>query len=164
MTRRLTLVLALAIMGMTSSIPGVGSPGAGDDSRIGDGPVIATHVSQEACESGALSLDRIVERGRELFMAKFNSFDGQGRPGATGNGLPTRRATGNNAGFIRTSAPDSNSCGGCHNNPRPGGDGDFVANAFVMAQERDPVTDSVSGDFRSIGLRSGALPRLAARY
>ena len=166
MTRRLTVVLALAIMRVTPSIPGVGSPVAGDDSRIGDGPVIRMHVSHTDCESGALSLDRIVERGRELFMAKFNSLDGQGRPGATGNGLPTRRATGNNAGFIRTSAPDSNSCGGCHNNPRPGGDGDFVANAFVMAQERDPVTDSISGDFsgerNTPGLMgSGAIEMLA---
>ncbi|MEK7283468.1 MAG: hypothetical protein AAB249_06640, partial [Acidobacteriota bacterium] len=79
-------------------------------------------MSHADCASGALTLDQIVERGRRLFTAKFNSLDGQGRPAATGDGVPTKRRKSNDAGFIRTSAPDSNSCAGCHSNPRPGGD------------------------------------------
>ncbi len=40
----------------------------------------------------------------------------------------------------RVSAPDSDSCAGCHNQPQPGGAGDFVANVFVLAQAADPVS------------------------
>ncbi len=45
---------------------------------------------------------------------------------------------------LRTSAPDSDACAGCHNDPEAGGGGDFVANVFVLAQTLDPVTLSVS--------------------
>src|SRR5262249_20586686 len=75
----------------------------------------------------------------------FNVCDGQGRPAATGAATPTKRVPDQPA-FIRTSAPDSNSCAGCHNQPRVGGSGDFVANVFVLAQTLDPVTFSVPGD------------------
>jgi hypothetical protein len=41
--------------------------------------------------------------------------------------------------FNRVSAPDANSCFGCHNAPNgiSGGGGDFVANVFVLAQRFD---------------------------
>jgi len=112
-----------------------------------------------------LSIAELIERGRELFVAKFNSLDGQGRPAATGNGMPTRRVQEKDVRFIRTSSPDSNSCAGCHIEPRVGGSGDFVANVFVLAQARDPVTDSVSGDFsderNTLGMMgSGAIEML----
>ena len=103
-------------------------------------------------ESGVLSnpvehqdiLDRkipfrdIFDKGQELFVAQFNICDGQGRPATTGAGnkrLPDQPA------FIRTSAPESNSCSGCHAQPREGGAGDIVANVFVLAQALDPVTE-----------------------
>src|SRR5262249_31843476 len=76
----------------------------------------------------------------------FNVCDGQGRPAATGAGTPTKRVPDQPA-FIRTSAPDSNSCAGCHHQPRAGGSGDIVANVFVLAQTLDPVTASVSPQF-----------------
>ena len=133
---------------------------------IGDGPVIKEHVSEADCESGKLSLDELIERGRQLFVAKFNSFDGQGRPAATGNGVPTRRILRIAPEFIRTSSPEANSCAGCHIDPRAGGGGDFVTNVFVMAQVRDPVTNSVGGDFsderNTLGMMgSGAVEMLA---
>jgi len=146
------------------------APAAGDDGDrvhdIGDGPAIRAHVSEADCESGKLSLQELLERGRELFVAKFNSFDGQGRPAATGNGVPTKRVLGGDPGFIRTSSPEANSCSGCHNDPRTGGGGDFVANVFVMAQARDPVTDSVGDEFsderNTLGMMgSGAIEMLA---
>ena len=72
MTRRLALIVLLAVLGP-------GSPGSiaddRDDHDIGDGPVIKTHVSEADCESGKLSLDEIIARGRELFVAKFNVFE-----------------------------------------------------------------------------------------
>jgi hypothetical protein len=68
--------------------------------------------------------------------------------------------------FIRTSGPDSNACTGCHAKPREGGSGDFVSNAFVLAQTLDPVTESVSVEFsnqrNTLGMfGSGAIEMLA---
>jgi len=42
--------------------------------------------------------------------------------------------------FNRVSGPDANSCAGCHNTPAIGGSGDFVTNAFIMAERFDFVT------------------------
>nr|HRC85991.1 di-heme oxidoredictase family protein [Thermoanaerobaculia bacterium] len=42
--------------------------------------------------------------------------------------------------FNRISAPDANSCAGCHNQPFPGGAGDIVANVFVLGQRFDFAT------------------------
>src|SRR5439155_22687671 len=44
--------------------------------------------------------------------------------------------------FNRISAPDANSCGGCHNAPFgiPGGGGDIVGNVFVLGQRFDHLT------------------------
>lgn len=113
--------------------------------KIGDGPVIENHVDQQQIDTRQMSLQEILIAGGALFRAKFNTFDGQGRPGTTGGGDP--RVPGSAPSFIRTSAPDSNSCAGCHNDPFEGGGGDFVANVFVLAQALDPVTESVSSEF-----------------
>ncbi|NJL27496.1 MAG: thiol oxidoreductase [Thermoanaerobaculia bacterium] len=48
--------------------------------------------------------------------------------------------------FNRVSAPDANSCGGCHNSPRSGGGGDIVANVFVLGQRFDHITFDPNGD------------------
>ena len=151
-------LIALSLSSVTAS--------GRNDAGIGDGPVIAEHVDEAACESGALSLEQVIERGRALFLAKFNSLDGQGRPAATGDGMPTRRLAGSAPPFVRTSSPEANSCAGCHNDPRPGGGGDFVANVFVLAQVRDPVSESVGGEFanerNTLGMMgSGAIEMLA---
>jgi len=140
------LIGCLAIVSL-ASLANAGDGQRNDTADIGEGPVIATHTSEADCESGRLSLADIIERGRQLFVAKFNSFDGQGRPAATGNGVPTKRLHGPDLGFTRVSSPEANSCAGCHNDPRTGGAGDFVANVFVLAQVRDPATESVNGEF-----------------
>src|SRR5262249_31794813 len=72
---------------------------------------------------------------------------GRGRPAATGNGAPTKRDPSHNPGFLRTSGTDATSCADCHNQPTVGGAGGFVTNVFVLAQNLDPVTDSVSAEF-----------------
>ncbi len=113
--------------------------------QIGDGPIIKEHLNQSDIESGAMTFDQIFKAGGALFKAKFNTFDGQGRPGSTGTGAP--RTPGSAPAFIRTSAPESNSCAGCHNDPFVGAAGDIVANVFVLAQALDPVTESVSAQF-----------------
>ena len=42
--------------------------------------------------------------------------------------------------FNRISAPDTNSCAGCHNTPDVGGGGDIVGNVFVLGQRFDFAT------------------------
>ena len=128
-----------------------------------DTPALAGHVEQREIVSRWIDFDEIVGIGREWFVAVVNSCDGQGRPATTGAG--NKRAHGQPS-FIRTSAPDSNSCAGCHVQPRVGGGGDFVANVFVLAQDRDPVTDRVSAEFsnerNTLGMfGSGAIEMLA---
>jgi hypothetical protein len=132
--------------------------------QIGDGPVIQNHLSQTHIENNVLTFDQIMEAGEKLFAAKFNTYDGQSRPGTTGGGAP--REFGSAPRFIRTSAPDANSCAGCHNDPFPGAAGDIVANVFVLAQTLDPVTESVSSDFsnnrNTLGMHgAGAIEMLA---
>ena len=113
--------------------------------KIGDVGAIPFHLDQSDIENGRVRFDELVDHGALLFSAVFNKFDGQGRPGSTGAGAA--RVPGSAPPMIRTSAPDASSCAGCHNQPRAGGAGDFVANVFVLAQTLDPVTESVSGQF-----------------
>jgi len=118
-----------------------------------DSAIVPNSMEQADINSGALSFDEINDHGEALFIAAFNTCDGRGRPETTGGGakraIPTNDENGEalSAGQIaklRTSAPDSDSCAGCHASPEPGGAGDFVANVFVLAQVLDPVTQSVS--------------------
>ena len=84
-------------------------------------------------DAGAFSADALFAFGKVLFGAFFNTLDGAGRPATTGTGVPRApRAVPEN--FNRISAPDANSCAGCHNVPRQGGGGDNVANVFVLGQ------------------------------
>lgn len=128
-----------------------------------DEPAMSGHIAQVDIVDGLYNIEELFELGRELFVAQFNICDGQGRPAATGTGdarVPDEPT------FVRTSAPDSNSCAGCHNMPRAGGAGDFVANVFVLAQALDPVTESVSADLsndrNTLGMfGAGAIEMLA---
>jgi len=109
---------------------------------IGERPGIEHHVDQADLVSGAVDFDQMFNFGQQLFVAKFNKLDGLGRPEATGASDPTHREPGQ-PDFVRTSSPDSVSCAACHNDPRAGAGGDFVANVFVLAQNDDPVTFDV---------------------
>lgn len=137
--------------------------GAAESTVLGERPVIGHHYDQQAIEDGHYGLAELMQAGEALFDARFNLLDGQGRPETTGGGAP--RAPGQPA-FIRTSAPDANSCTGCHAQPGSGGSGDFVANVFVLAQTLDPVTESVDGAFsnerNTLGMfGAGAIEMLA---
>ena len=81
--------------------------------------------------------------GALLFDANWTNQEGGGRPLTKGTGgaladpfdpLVFPRD------FNRVSAPDANSCFGCHNVPRSGGGGDIVANVFVLGQRFDFAT------------------------
>jgi cytochrome c peroxidase len=81
-----------------------------------------------------------------LFDAVWTVQEGGGRPALTGTGNeladPDRRLE-FPFNMNRVSAPDANSCGGCHNLPRAGGGGDFVTNVFVLGQRFDFATFDV---------------------
>ena len=73
----------------------------------------------------------LIEHGRKLFSASWTEQEGAGRPLTNGTGKelsdPSRPLVGARS-FNRISAPDANSCAGCHNQPYgiAGGSGDFV--------------------------------------
>jgi hypothetical protein len=154
-TMLLTLVLAARVA--SAHEPHECAPGYPDE------PVISGHIEQQDIVSGLYSFSELLAMGQELFVAMFNACDGQGRRATSGTGearVPDEPA------FIRTSAPDANSCAGCHNAPRAGGAGEFVANVFVLAQAKDPVTSSVgpqdSNERNTLGMfGSGAIEMLA---
>ena len=93
----------------------------------------------------------LFNHGNKLFNAMWTGQEGGGRPLTKGNGKQVVDPTSPlefPRNFNRVSAPDANSCGGCHNLPRSGGGGDIVANVFVLGQrfdfaEFDP-TDSLA--------------------
>ena len=101
---------------------------------IGDvGELNGGHIDQNDINNGVYSPEALFSIGEKIFTANFNTLDGQGRPETTGTGVPrTRHVAPEN--FNRISAPDSNSCAGCHNMPTAGGGGDNVANVFVLGQ------------------------------
>lgn len=110
---------------------------------IGQERTVSVHFEDGQELSSALPL--LIDHGRLLFGANWTDQEGGGRPFTKGTGRPvsdsTRPLTGPRA-FNRLSAPDANSCAGCHNAPYGivGGGGDFVTNVFVLAQRFDFVT------------------------
>lgn len=109
---------------------------------IADPRAITVFPDHDKIGSNDYSVERAIADGRKLFKTKFNFFDGVGRPESTGDSKPTPR-TPVTEGFQRIAGPDANSCAGCHNEPRIGGSGEFVTNAFVGAHLSDPPTVSV---------------------
>jgi hypothetical protein len=98
-------------------------------------------------DAAALPQDALVERGRRLFAARFTDAEGAGRPRSTQADIPTPRRTG--PAFQRLSGPDAASCTGCHNDPLPGGAGDFAANAFTTEGLRHGDFDILDPQFSS---------------
>lgn len=106
-----------------------------------DAPALPGHVHQADVDAGFYSFEDLSAIGRELFTAAFNTCDGQGRPATTGTGDPRDPSW---PRFMRTAAPDANSCTDCHSLPRQAGAGGFVTNAFVMVDGDDPNTLSTT--------------------
>jgi hypothetical protein len=130
---------------------------------IADTPILSGHVAQSQIADGTLTFDEIFAAGKILFDGAFNLCDGQGRPATTGGGM---KRVPDEPAFSRISAPDSNACAGCHNQPRSGGAGDIVANVFVLGQVFDPVSHSDEAEFsnfrNTLGMfGSGAIEMLA---
>src|ERR1700722_6913012 len=144
---------------------GVASAAAGNswDERTFD-----YHLDFDAIASqGVAVLPALIARGKVLFKAKFTTEDGAGRPKATQAIVPTRRRSGVNPAFSRTSGPDSNSCAGCHNDPVIGGAGDFVTDVFVSegfeSAQFDSIDPSFSSERHTTPLMGAGLVELLAR-
>lgn len=108
---------------------------------IGEEVSIPQHL--EDGEEFEVELPDLLAHGRALFVANWTGQEGGGRPLSKGTGAALSDATSALVfprNFNRISAPDANSCAGCHNMPIAGGGGDFVTNVFVLAQRFDFVT------------------------
>lgn len=106
--------------------------------QIGSEKAIARHLQDG--EEFEIPLEKLVEHGEALFRAVWTIQEGAGRPRTKGTGAAL--ADPNSPllfprNFNRISAPDANSCFGCHAQPRLGGGGDIVANVFVLGQRFD---------------------------
>ena len=103
--------------------------------EIGDKRLLTRHLDQAQVDAGRLPLGALIAHGKFLFDTSFTEVDGRGRPNHNGT-FPALSRNPRSApeNFNRISAPDADSCAGCHNKPRSGGGGDNVANVFVMAQ------------------------------
>jgi hypothetical protein len=110
-------------------------------SQIGREVAIATHMNDG--QEFQVSTKSLIAYGKSLFTAVWTSEEGGGRPLTKGTGNPLSDASAPLVfprNFNRISAPDSNSCAGCHNRPTVGGGGDIVANVFVLGQRFDFAT------------------------
>jgi hypothetical protein len=90
-----------------------------------------------------VSTQRLLDHGRDLFIARWTSEEGQGRPFGKGNDGeltdPTSPLTFPH-NFNRISGPAGGSCSGCHNQPRIGGGGDIAGSVFVLGNRFDFLT------------------------
>lgn len=112
--------------------------GAQTPAEIGIERSIPRHL--EDGEEFTLPLPALVAHGKRLFAANWTAQEGAGRPLTKGTGNPLADPSQPLVfprNFNRLSAPDANSCAGCHNSPVTGGNGDLVANVFVLAQRFD---------------------------
>src|SRR5713226_9116229 len=112
-------------------------------SRIGREVAIPRHLQDG--EEFTMPLRDLLAHGQRLFSAVWTIEEGGGRPLTKGTGAKLSDPSSPlefPRNFNRVSAPDANSCAGCHNLPFgiPGGGGDIVANVFVLGQRFDFAT------------------------
>ena len=111
--------------------------------EIGREVAVPRHLADG--EEFTLPIASLLAHGKLLFDANWTIEEGGGRPLTKGTGRPladpSQPLVGRRA-FNRVSAPDANSCAGCHNAPygMSGGGGDVVTNVFVLGQRFDFAT------------------------
>jgi hypothetical protein len=107
------------------------------------GPRVAIARHLPDGEEFTVGTAALLAHGQRLFAANWTWQEGGGRPLTKGNGNPLADPAAPLVfprNFNRISAPDANSCAGCHNSPVSGGNGDIVANVFVTGQRFDFAT------------------------
>ena len=112
-------------------------------------PVIGREVAIERHlqdgEEYKISIGDLLRFGKQLFVARWTSQEGAGRPFSKGTANGPRLSDPSAPllfprNFNRISGPDTNSCAGCHNKPDIGGGGDIADNVFVLGQRFDYAT------------------------
>lgn len=146
-TRGVVAMLALALA-WAGAFPlrAEGPPTAAEaierpEAAIGKEVAVPRHLADG--DEYRLARRALLDHGQRLFEAMWTSEEGGGRPLTKGNGRPLVDPSEPLVfprNFNRISAPDANSCFGCHHLPRSGGGGDIVANVFVLGQRFDHVT------------------------
>jgi Di-haem oxidoreductase, putative peroxidase len=110
-------------------------------SAIGREVAIERHLQDG--EEFQIGITDLIEFGKRLFTANWTVQEGGGRPMSKGTGDPLSNPAKPLVfprNFNRISAPEANSCAGCHNVPFVGGGGDIVANVFVLGQRFDSIS------------------------
>ena len=108
---------------------------------IGKEVAIPRHLQDG--EEYELPIPKLIKFGEKLFTAQWTIQEGQGR--AHVKGIANKLSDPSEPllfprNFNRISAPDSNSCSGCHNQPYVGGGGDRATEVFVLGQRFDFVS------------------------
>ena len=137
MTRRSA---AAAVPILTTALAFV-VPSVGASAQVGAEKALDQHLADG--EEYQVSAKKLLKHGAKVFSARFTGQDGAGRPFTKGTGGALSDAGSPlefPRNFNRVSAPDANSCAGCHNVPRVGGGGEFVTNVFVLGQRFDFAT------------------------
>ena len=110
-------------------------------SSIGREVAVPNHLADG--QEYSIPLKDLLAHGHKLFTAVWTIEEGGGRPLTKGTGSSLSNLSNPLVfprNFNRISAPDANSCAGCHNVPIAGGGGDIVANVFVLGQRFDFAT------------------------
>jgi len=139
MSTRVFFMWVVALLGVLAFVATVSSQAP----MIGREVAVPRHL--EDGEEFTISTKALIDHGRALFTAVWTIQEGGGRPLTKGTGNPLRDPSSPllfPRNFNRISAPDANSCAGCHNLPFgiAGGGGDIVANVFVLGQRFDFAT------------------------
>lgn len=128
------------IVPITSVLMGISMAAAEDIGRE-----VAVPKRLRVGDEFRITIDHLIEYGQKVFSAPWTVQEGAGRPLTNGIGGPivdTSQPLLFPRSANRLSAPDANSCAGCHNAPfgAPGGGGDLVTNVFVQGQRFDFAT------------------------
>lgn len=121
---------------------------------IGQEVSIPRHLTDG--EEAHIAMGALLHHGENLFTAVWTDQEGGGRPLTKGTGGPLSDMKSPLVfprNFNRLSAPDANSCAGCHNQPfgMAGGGGDVVANVMVLGQRFDFATMDILDDMPTRG-------------
>lgn len=125
--------------------------------QIGSEKAITKHLQDG--EEFELPIQTLLKHGEDLFRAVWTVQEGGGRPFSKGTGSALSDPAAPLVfphNFNRISAPDANSCFGCHSLPRVGGGGDIVANVFVLGQRFDFATFDTADPILTRGSRDEA--------
>src|SRR5438093_13451388 len=139
MSTRVFFMWVVALLGVLA----FGATVSSQAPMIGREVAVPRHL--EDGEEVTISTKALIDHGRALFTAVWTIQEGGGRPLTKGTGNPLSDPSSPllfPRNFNRISAPDANSCAGCHNLPFgiAGGGGDIVSNVFVLAQRFDFIT------------------------